>query len=131
MAGAAADSVQDVRKFTEAARLATEAAQRVTPVPGMPRAPVRYTYAGELAQRAEKVAESAAEGSLLFGEAARFSRAAANSLAAHGLKPLESAPIVSSIQRMLQDPKTMPLDMLLCWNKKIIQKCMLLKLMTN
>ena len=108
MAGAAAESVQDVRRLTETAQRATEAAQRVTPVPGMPRAPVQYTYAGELAQRAERVAESAAEGSLLFGEAARFSRAAANSLAAHGLKPLESAPIVASIQRMLQNPKTMP-----------------------
>jgi hypothetical protein len=108
MAGAAAESVQDVRRLTDTAQRATEAAQRVTPVPGMPRAPVRYTYAGELAQNAERVAESAAKGSLLFGEAARFSRAAANSLEAHGLKPLESAPIVSSIQRMLQDPKTMP-----------------------
>jgi hypothetical protein len=108
MAGAAAESVQDVRRLTETAQRATEAAQRVTPVPGMPRAPVRYTYAGELAQRAERVAESAAKGSLLFGEAARFSRSAANSLEAHGLKPLESAPIVASIQRMLQDPKTIP-----------------------
>jgi hypothetical protein len=112
MAGAAAESVQDVRRMTEAAQRATQAAQQTTPVPGMPRAPVRYTYTGELANRAEKVAEDAARGSLVFGEAARFSRAAANSLEAHGLRPLESAPIASSIRRMMQDPKLAGKDVL-------------------
>jgi len=108
MAGAAAESVQDVRRMTDLAQRATQIAQRTTPVPGMPRAPVQYTYAGELAKRAESVAEDAARGSLVFGEAARFSRAAANSLEAHGLKPLNSAPIIASIRRMMQNPKTMP-----------------------
>lgn len=107
MAGAAAESVQDVRRMTDVAQRATQAAQRTTPVPGMPRAPVQYTYAGELAKRAESIAQSAAKGSLRFGEAARFSKAAANSLEAHGLKPLESAPIIESIKRMMQNPKTM------------------------
>jgi hypothetical protein len=74
----------------------------------LPVAAARYTYPGELAVAAENEAARAAEGSLALGEGARFAQAAADSLAAHGLKPLESKPIVDAIKSRLSDPKTMP-----------------------
>jgi hypothetical protein len=75
---------------------------------GRPVSTGRYTYEGELAKRADDVATKAAEGSLIFGEASRFATAAANSLEAHGLKPLKGDAIVSSIERTLADPKLAP-----------------------
>jgi hypothetical protein len=103
---AAADKVEDVRRFSAAGERAANT--QVFPVPGQPRAPQRYTYMGELAERAERVAADAAEGSLRFGEAARFKQAAADSLAAHGLKPLETKSIVAAIDAKLADPAIAP-----------------------
>jgi hypothetical protein len=68
----------------------------------------KYTYMGDLAQRAELVAASAAEGSLRFGEAAKFNEAALQSLEAHGLKPLTSDSIIAQINKKLADPKIGP-----------------------
>lgn len=108
MGTVAAQKVGDVRRMAPAAeRLARTgsergAAQRGLPVPG------RYTYEGELAKRADEVATQAAEGSLIFGEASRFATAAANSLEAHGLKPLKGDAIVASIEKTLADPKLAP-----------------------
>ena len=59
---------------------------------------------GELEQKAEQVAETAARGSLTFGEAGRFAQEAANSLAAYGLAPLKSAPTIASILAKAKDP---------------------------
>lgn len=103
---AAADKVEDVRRFTAAGQRAGET--QVFPVPGQPRAPQRYTYMGELAQRADDVANQAAEASLRFGDAARFAQAANQSLAAHGLKPLRPEPIIESLERTLADPRVAP-----------------------
>lgn len=103
---AAAGKVEDVRRMTAAGERA--ATTPVTPVPGMPRAPQRYTYMGELAERAEQVAADAAEGSLRLGEAARFAKAAEDSLAAHGQKPLETKSIIAAIDRKLADPAIGP-----------------------
>jgi hypothetical protein len=75
---------------------------------GRPVSTGRYTYEGELAQRAERVADEAAKGSLIFGEASRFATAAMNSLEAHGLKPLKGDAIVASIEKTLADPKLAP-----------------------
>jgi len=75
---------------------------------GRPVSTGQYTYEGELAKRADEVAEKAAEGSLIFGEASRFATAAANSLEAHGLKPLKGEAIVANIERTLADPKLAP-----------------------
>lgn len=75
---------------------------------GRPVSTGRYTYEGELAKRADEVATKAAEGSLVFGEASRFATAAADSLAAHGLKPLKGESIVASIEKTLADPKLAP-----------------------
>jgi hypothetical protein len=108
MGTVAAGKVDDVRRMTAAAeRLPGMGAQRGAAERGMP-TPPRYTYEGELAQRADKVAAEAAEGSLIFGEASRFATAASNSLEAHGLKPLKGDAIVASIEKTLADPKLAP-----------------------
>jgi hypothetical protein len=44
----------------------------------------------------------------VFGEASRFATAAANSLEAHGLKPLKGDAIVANIEKTLADPKLAP-----------------------
>lgn len=75
---------------------------------GRPVSTGRYTYEGELAERADRVAEAAAEGSLIFGEASRFATAAANSLEAHGLKPLKIEKVTAYIDKLLADPKLAP-----------------------
>ena len=108
MGAVAGQKVEDVRRMTAAAdRLPRMGAERGAAERGLP-TPPRYTYEGELAKRAEQVADDAAKGSLIFGEASRFATAAANSLEAHGLKPLKGDAIVSSIERTLADPKLAP-----------------------
>ena len=102
---AAAGSVEDVRRFTAAGERAEARAAATVPVPGQPRAPGRYTYMGDLAKAANRVAESAAEGSLAFGEARRFAKAAKDSLEAHGLRPLRADQVTASIDTMLADPR--------------------------
>ena len=102
---AATDKVQDVRRFVAAGdRAANLATQRVVEQ-GLPTSTARYTYIGELADKADEVASKAAEGSLLFGEAARFKQAAADSLAAYGLKPLTANSILSRINGILRNPE--------------------------
>jgi hypothetical protein len=103
---AAADKVEDVRRFSAAAERA--GTKQVFPVPGQPRAPQRYTYMGELAERADQVATDAAQASLRFGEASMFAQAANASLAAHNLKPLKSETVVQAIERKLVDPRIAP-----------------------
>lgn len=113
---AAASKAEDVRRFTAAGDRAAGRAHTtvldksgkpvaaVTVVPGYPRQPGRYTYMGELEKAADDVAEQAANASLPFGEAARFAKAAADSLAAHGLKPLRPEAIQGGIQKVLKNP---------------------------
>jgi hypothetical protein len=88
-------------------RLATAGSQKGAAERGLP-VPGRYTYEGELAERADKVAAEAAEGSLIFGEASRFATAASNSLEAHGLKPLKIDKVIAYIDNILADPKLTP-----------------------
>jgi hypothetical protein len=59
----------------------------------------------KLAAKADDVAAQAAEGSLLFGEAARFKQAAVDSLADYGLKPLKSDAILSRLGGILNNPE--------------------------
>jgi hypothetical protein len=72
---------------------------------GRPVSTGRYTYEGELAKKAEQVAEQAANASLDFGQAAQFKQAAADSFAAYGLTPLESKPISNQIESILKRPE--------------------------
>lgn len=108
MGEAAANKVEDVRRFTAAAERAPEISKRIQQevLPGQPPISPRYTYVGgDLAQRAESVAAQSAEGSLRFGEARDFAKAGADSLAAHGLTPLKSEPIVQQITASLKNPQ--------------------------
>jgi hypothetical protein len=57
----------------------------------------------KLAAKADEVAAQAAEGSLAFGEAARFKQAAVDSLADYGLKPLKSDSILSKLGSILRN----------------------------
>jgi hypothetical protein len=102
---AATNKVEDVRRFVAAGdRAANLATQRVVEQ-GLPTSTARYTYIGELADKADEVATKAAEGSLAFGEAARFKQAATDSLAAYGLKPLTAKSVTSRINGILRNPE--------------------------
>jgi hypothetical protein len=102
----AGQKVEDVRRFTAAGERARGA--QVTPVPGMPRVSSQITYFDDLAQAADEVADQAARGSIVFGDASRFAQAAANSLEAHGLKPLQAQQVISKIDDRLRDVTTAP-----------------------
>lgn len=109
MEDAAANKVQDVRRFTAAQPRAEALARSNLIEKGQPVGATKYTYiGGDLQRKAEQVAADAAEGSLRFGEAARFARAAEQSLEAHGLKPLTADSIIAQINRKLADPKIGP-----------------------
>lgn len=101
----ASSKVDDVRRFTAARdRLATAGAEKGAAKTGMP-TPNKYTLEGEMSDAAERVATKAAEDSLKYGEGARFAQARADSLAAHGLKPLDTDGIIRDISGKLNNPK--------------------------
>jgi hypothetical protein len=98
----AAQSVQDVRRFTAAGERARGA--EVTPVPGQPRVSAQITYFDDIAKAADKRATDAAAASLDFGYEARLANAALEGLTARGLKPLTSQSINRKIDQILTDP---------------------------
>jgi hypothetical protein len=104
MAGAAEQKVEDVRRFTAVQDRAKDLSRQMMIEKGLPVGAARYTYVGELGPKAEQVAQQSANASLPFGEASRFAKAASQSLEAHGLKPLESGKVVSSVESKLKDP---------------------------
>jgi hypothetical protein len=105
MAGAAEMKVEDVRRFEASKQRGVDIARQALVEKGQPVGAVKYTYVGgDLPKLAEKVAQQSANASLPFGEASRFAKAASQSLEAHGLKPLESNSVVSSIASKLRDP---------------------------
>jgi hypothetical protein len=96
LAQAAGEKVADVRRFTAAqGRAINPATNNLT----------TDQQLMKLAARADDVAAQAAEGSLLFGEAARFKQAAVDSLADYGLKPLKSDAILSRLGGILNNPE--------------------------
>ena len=107
-AEAATSKVQDVRRFEAASDRAAKVATQQAIEKGLPTSAARYSYTGELAEKAKDVAAKAAEASLPFGEAAAFKQAAADSLAAYKLKPLTSQSITNAINQKLADPKIGP-----------------------
>lgn len=104
-ADVATAKVEDVRRMTAAGERAGDMARAQMIEKNLPVGAARYTYMGELANKADEVASQSANASLPFGEAARFSQAAADSLASHGLKPLRAEPIMSSLDNILANPK--------------------------
>jgi hypothetical protein len=126
-ANAAESKVEDVRRFGApvpshysnppagaGVRAAEKAAATNVPLnrAGNVLVPGRYTYAGELEKRAEQVAASSADSSLLFGEASRFAQAGADSLAAYGLKPLTVKSVQSGIAKLKLNPSDAGNDLL-------------------
>jgi hypothetical protein len=96
LAQAASQKVKDVRRFTAAqGRAINPATNNFT----------TDQQLMKLAARADDVAAQAAEGSLAFGEAARFKQAAVDSLADYGLKPLKSDAILSRLGGILRNPE--------------------------
>jgi hypothetical protein len=104
MAMAAANKVEDVRRFEAAIPRAKELAKAKVAETGLSGTAV-YNYPAELAVKADEVAGQAANASLRFGEAAQFKQAAVDSLASHGLKPLEPAPIIGNIAKISKNPE--------------------------
>ena len=121
---AAAAKVDDVRRLSTAGAKAQELADagamriggQVPPVPGLPRVAGRYSQGAGLADVAERGAASAADSSIALGEASRFAQSRADSVAAAGLKPLDTNSIISNIDRMLKDPTIGPSDV----NRKVL-----------
>jgi len=101
MGGAAQQKVEDVRRFAAAenralGRAAGEAMQG--------RAPMSERMV-DLANRADQVMSDAAQGSLKFGDAARFAEYGLDSIKAHGLKPLEADDVITQLQATLRQPQ--------------------------
>jgi hypothetical protein len=96
LTAAATGKVQDVRRFTAAQGRA------ITPDSSVLASDYQLS---KLAGKADEVAAQAAEGSIRFGEAARFKQAAVDSLAAYGLKPLKSDAILSKLGGILRNPE--------------------------
>lgn len=99
----AADAVNDVRRFTAAADRA-RGEQQFKPL-GQPKVPYQYTYKGELADRADDVAEQAARGSLDFGQAARSNEAVAQTLRERGIEPLKPDAILGQLRSTMSKPE--------------------------
>jgi hypothetical protein len=99
LAAEAAQKVQDVRRF-EAAKPRAEALARSALIEkGQPVGAAKYTYVGgDLPALAEKASAEAAQGSLQLGNASKFAQGASDALASVGIKPLETAPLVASLQ---------------------------------
>jgi len=96
LAQAAGQKVENVRRFTAAqGRAINPATNNFT----------TDQQLMKLAAKADEVAAQAAEGSLLFGEAARFKQAAVDSLADYGLKPLKSDAILGRLGGILNNPE--------------------------
>lgn len=117
----AAAKVQEVRRLIDlgdhaaaAARLqeikaGIPAGSRVAPARGQPGYSdtwaATFTYPGKLAQMSDQWASQAANASLDLGQGARFAKAAADSLRSVGIKPLESEPLIRSLQAVGRNPE--------------------------
>ena len=104
---AATQAVEDVRRFTAAGERAPEVSKRIQQeiLPGQPPISPRYTYMGELANKADEVATQAATGSLKFGEVRNLAEGALAQLRASGLEPLTGKAITDRVVGVLKDPQ--------------------------
>ena len=106
---AAAGKVEDVRRMAAAGERAKDLSKTWISssggAEGLVRRPIQYTYPGELAKAADKMATQAAEGSLNLGEAARFAQSGADSLSAYGLKPLTIDSLVANVSKIPKNPE--------------------------
>lgn len=102
----AAGKVQEVRRLMELGDLANASARLNLIKKDLPVGLTKYTYSGELAERAfNEWSNKAAEASLDLGQGARFAQEAADALRRSGIKPLEGEPLVRSIQAVTRNPE--------------------------
>jgi hypothetical protein len=110
----AAAKVQEVRRLMELGDIAAANARLSLIKKGLPVGLSKYTYSGELAERAfNDWSNKAASASLDLGEGARFAQDAANTLRSQGIKPLEGEPLVRSLKAVANNPEFAGNDVLL------------------
>lgn len=110
----AAAKVQEVRRLMELGDLANASARLNLIKRDLPVGLTKYTYSGELAEKAfNEWSNAAAQASLDLGQGARFADEAAGALRSVGIKPLESASLVSSLETMANKPEFAGNDVLL------------------
>ena len=102
----AAAKVQEVRRLMELGDIATANARLGLIKRDLPVGLAKYTYSGELAERAfNEWSDKAAQASLDLGQGARFADEAASALRSVGIKPLEGGPLVSTLRTMTNNPE--------------------------
>ena len=110
----AAAKVQEVRRLMELGDIATANARLSLIKRDLPVGLSKFTYSGELAEKAfNEWSNAAAQASLDLGQGARFADEAAGALRAVGIKPLEGEPLVRSLKAMTNNPEFAGNDVLL------------------
>lgn len=110
----AAAKVQEVRRLMELGDLANASARLSLIKRDLPVGLTKYTYGGELAEKAfNEWSNKAAQASLDLGQGARFAEQAAGALRSVGIKPLEGEPLVRSLNAVSNNPEFAGNDVLL------------------
>lgn len=110
----AAAKVQEVRRLMELGDLANASARLSLIKRDLPVGLTKYTYGGELAEKAfNEWSNKAAQASLDLGQGARFADQAASALRSVGIKPLEGEPLVRSLKAVANNPEFAGNDVLL------------------
>jgi hypothetical protein len=110
----AAAKVQEVRRLMELGDIANASARLNLIKRGLPVGLTKYTYSGEMAERAfNEWSNKAAQASLDLGQGARFAQDAASALRSVGIKPLEGEPLVRSLKAVANNPDFAGKDVLL------------------
>jgi hypothetical protein len=110
----AATKVQEVRRLMELGDIAAANARLGLIKRDLPVGLSKYTYSGELAEKAfGEWSNKAADASLDLGQGARFADQAAGALRSVGIKPLESKSLVSTLRTASSNPEFAGNDVLL------------------
>ena len=110
----ASAKVQEVRRLMELGELAKANARLSMIKRDLPVGLARYTYFGELGDKAfNEWSNKAASASLDLGQGARFAKDAANNLRSMGIKPLKSEPLVRSLKVLSNNPEFAGNDVLI------------------
>jgi hypothetical protein len=110
----AAAKVQEVRRLMELGDIANASARLNLIKRDLPVGLTKYTYGGELAEKAfNEWSNKAAQASLDLGQGARFAQDAASALRSVGIKPLEGEPLVRSLKAVANNPEFAGNDVLL------------------
>ena len=110
----AAAKVQEVRRLMELGDIAAANARLGLIKRDLPVGLSKYTYSGELAEKAfGEWSNKAADASLDLGQGARFADQAAGALRSVGIKPLEGEPLVRSLKAVANNPEFAGNDVLM------------------